>query len=193
MLGGLFEWKQALFGSRIRVEFTNGSVTRTANNAVKTIELNDIKAVYIYHQNMWPLLHMLNIDLETTNGDRMRFGVSGYGPPIGKNLRECRKATIALMQHLEETQSDAPIYKGLKPTAKYKLLIVGMYAFVIIFAAIQTLRVSPPEDLAMTISAIGIVSLFMAGAGWLHLRKIGHLKSLSAKAVRETLEEDRRL
>lgn len=188
MAAGPFEWKQALLGSKVRVELSDTEISVGAGMSVQAIEFKNIDRVYYYRMYATPYIHLLSVAIESNNGERARFGASGYGAPNGFNAQECRKATIAFLSHFEHLNPEAQVYEGAKPSPWNKWLFMGIIIAVLTFTSFQTLRDSPFQRLMTTLVMLGGVAIIVVFFGWRELRKLNNPKLVSARSMREALE-----
>lgn len=189
MQTGPFEWKEAALGDKVLVEIREESFSVRRKGKTQSACYSEIETVYFHCMNLSPLMHSLHVEAVLKGGKSIKFGASGYGKANGFSAEECRKAVIAFMNRSELASPAGAVFNGVRPSKISNTLFVGIIISAYLFTAYQGWREGAFEDLIAGIGAFGIVAVIMGVLGYFHLRKLRKPDRISAKEVREGLEE----
>ncbi len=135
MQTGPFEWRQGLWGRRIRVELSEESLTVTTGSRRTVIPYAEIKSVYLYKQPQILLMGSIVLQVVSLSGEKVTISASRLAFVMNEQFATAKKAIAAFFARYHQAIPNVEIVLGfarsVKTAALWAVLTVGalFYSF----------------------------------------------------------------
>lgn len=182
----VFEWQSSGRGPHYRITLDDSSLSIETNGQPLTINLDEIKRLYVQPYYSLPVSHMLNVEVVDSQGKGVMFHDSGFGIP-DSDARACKNAASALVHSIAARQSKVKIYQGQSPDKPGRFVIAGLILLGVIALVWATLhyvfdKPDHAKGLAILLSACLIFGTFWSA------RKARRQPAISSEDLLEVLE-----
>ena len=128
MLTGPYEWKPGLLGRRVRVEFSEESLTVTSGSTHTVIPYTEIRSVYFYGQPQIFLMRSIMLQVVSLSGEKTTISGSRAAFIMNEQFVIAKKAIAAFFAWYHQAIPNVEVVLGFPRSVSMAMLWGGLTA-----------------------------------------------------------------